>query len=347
MIWNPLHKKKNNFQIGIDIGTSSIKVVELVRPSGGNRAKLNNYGEFYAAGHKNAIQSRSLKILDSRVAEILKDVFTEAGISGKEAGISIPIFSSFSTLMTLPAMPDEELERAVRYEARKYIPVPINEVHFDWLKVDHLSTEKNFRILAVAVPNEIIEKYNRIAQLLNIKLTHIELETFSAARALLGKDQAPVLILDIGSRSTNISVVERGIVLQHHNIDVSGYSLTRVLSRGLLIDMQRAEALKRKNGVLPDGHAADLLYPLLDKIVVEIEKTLEEYVRQGGGKPMRIIMTGGSAEMPGLASYFQKSLKVKVEVGNPFNAIEVPKQLTNLLTKSSFEFTVAAGLALR
>ena len=344
MIWNPFHKK-NDYHLGIDIGTSSVKVVELSRKE--NKPKLTNYGAFYTVGQDNSIQSRSRKILDSQVVEILQQIFKEAGIVTREAAISIPIFSSFSTLMNLPAMPQDELEGAVRYEARKYIPVPITEVQFDWLKIDHLSDEKMFRILTVAVPNEVVEKYHRIAELLHIKLTHVELETFSAARALLGTDTSPVVVLDIGSRNTNMSVVEKGTVLVHHNIDVSGFSFTRILSRGLSIDMKRAEEMKRKNGILPDGQVAELLYPLIDKIVGEIEKTIEEYVRQGGGKAMRVVLNGGSASLPGLAAYLQKSLKVKVDIGNPFFAIEVPPLLVERLTKESPEFTVAAGLALR
>lgn len=345
MIWNPFKGRGENYQLGIDIGTSSIKVVELLLDGG--KVKLSNYGAFYTAGHQNAIQSRSLKMLDQQVANILKNIFQQAGITGKKASIAIPIFSSFSTLIHLPAMPQEELSKAVRYEARKYVPVPINEVQFDWMRVDHLSDEKSIKILTVAVPNELIEKYDRIAKLLGIELVNVELETFSAARSLVSGDSSPAMVLDVGSRNTNMSITEKGLVLVHHNLDVSGLSFTQVLSRGLSIDMNRAEELKRKNGLSAQGEISDLLRPLVDKIISEIEKTIEEYINQGGTKPMRIILNGGSAAMPGLSSYLQSALKIKVEKGNPFSNIEVPRELNETLAKDGPEFTVATGLALR
>ena len=179
MALNLFGKKKSAYRVGIDIGTSSIKVVELVRQ--GSAAALNNYAQFYTRGEYMSTKPGSFNILDSQIAESLKQTFQAANFNSRVVTVALPVFSSFSTLITLPAMSPEELEDAVRYEARKYIPVPISEVQFDWTQVAHLSTANSLKVLTVAVPNEIVEKYNRIAQMAGIEFENMELERFCAS----------------------------------------------------------------------------------------------------------------------------------------------------------------------
>ncbi|MDX1607603.1 MAG: type IV pilus assembly protein PilM [Candidatus Spechtbacterales bacterium] len=346
MIWNPFAKKSYKYKLGIDIGTSSLKVVELLQKGGD--IYLNNYAQFYSKANYITARSGSYNILDSQVASILNHLFSKAEFAGREAAMALPVFSSFSTIIDLPAMAEEELENAVRFEARKYIPLPIGEVQFDWAKVDHLSTSDRTKILTVAVPNEIVEKYNRIAELAGIELTNIELETFSAARALVDSDPDPVAILDIGARTTDVSIVDGGTVVMHHNIDSGGSKFIQVIARGMSIDHNRAKELKNRNGIQEaSGQVAELIRPSIDKIILEVEQLIEDYVREGGRKVARIILSGGEADMPGLVEYFNSSLGIKAEKGDPFRNIMVPPELEQFLGETGAEFTVAIGLALR
>jgi type IV pilus assembly protein PilM len=343
MIWNPFAGNQES-RIGIDIGTASIKVVELAYH--GEKATLRNYAQFSTDGDGNSIHYSALKILDTQVVEILKRMFEKAAIDVKEAAISIPLFSSFSTLIELPSVADDDLERAVRYEARKHIPVPLNEVQLDWLKVDHLSSPKSTRVLVVAVPTEIIQQYHNIAKALGLTLRHIELETFSAARALVRGDTKPVAVLDIGSRTTNLSIVEKGLVILHHNIDVSGFGFTRTLSRGLAVDLERADKLKRSEGLRSEGQVVSLVAPLVDKIIDGTKKIMDDYMHQRGSRVQTLILSGGSSAMPGLPEYLERGLGMKIALGDPFAGIIAPEPLEELL-KGASEFTVAVGLALR
>ncbi|MEX2145028.1 MAG: type IV pilus assembly protein PilM [Candidatus Spechtbacterales bacterium] len=346
MVLNPFAKKKSEYRVGIDIGTSSIKVVELLRQ--GNSAALNNYAQFFTKGEYMTTKPGSFNILDSQIAEILKQTFQAANFNSRTAIVALPVFSSFSTLINLPSMSPEELEDAVKYEARKYIPVPISEVQFDWTQVAHLSTADSLKILTVAVPNEIVEKYNRIAQAANVEFENMELETFSSARALIKDESVPAAILDVGSRTTNISIIDQGIVVLHHNIDTGGFALTRILARGMAIDPKRAEDIKINQGLeSPDGQVSELLQPFIDKIILELEQAMEDYIREGGRRPASVILTGGGGKMPGLSGYIQDSINIDTEYGDPFQKVQVPPPLQNILQSTSSNFSVAVGLALR
>ena len=127
MFWNPFQTRSKSV-LGIDVGTSSAKIVEATRQGG--EFILTNYGELINEGSVRAIHSASIKILDVQVAEIIRHILSEARITTREAVMGIPLFSSFSTLIDLPVMSEEELEKAVTYEARKYIPLPLSKVTF-------------------------------------------------------------------------------------------------------------------------------------------------------------------------------------------------------------------------
>ena len=346
-MWNPVRKKNKIYNLGIDIGTSSIKIVELLHD--GNTIKLNNYAQFFPKSDYIDSSSGSFNMLDFQIAESLKKILSEAHFVSEKAVMSLPVFSSFSTILELPAMSEIELKDAIGYEVRKYIPVPISEVQFDWVKIDALSNENKFKILTVAVPNEIIEKYNRIAQMVGINLTTMELETFSAARALVSQSsQENIAILDLGYRTTNISIVSDGVVIIHHNIDAGGGGITRSLSQAMSIDLQRAEEIKKTGGISDvEGNVSGILKNYIDKILTEVEQVFQNYIQEGGNKATKIILAGGGALTPGLLDYMKEIFSVEIEIANPFKAIEVPNQLKQKLEKESPGFTVAAGLALR
>lgn len=346
-MWNPFKKTRKVYNLGIDIGTSSIKIVELLHD--GSNIKLNNYAQFFAKGDYINTRSGSFNILDSQITNILKQMFLDAGFVAKNAVLALPVFSSFSTLITLPYMSKDELSSAVSFEIRKYIPVPIKEVQYDWMRVASLSNEKQTKILTVAIPNEIVERYNKIAQMTNINLSTMELETFSAARALIPKTHSGVTaILDIGARNTNVSIVDNGIVIMHHNIDSGGTHITQSLARGMLVDTKRAEELKRSNGIESnDQHLAELIKTPIDKILTEIQQVLENYIQEGGASAVELILIGGNAQIPGLVGYIKEFLKIEVKIGDPFINIEVPYALKAKLQDIGHSLAVAVGSALR
>jgi type IV pilus assembly protein PilM len=168
-------KKTPKSFLGIDIGTSSIKVVELGRK--GQTIKLINYGEVKTASLQKSpfriVERDGLLLSDREIAAAISAIFKEAGIESREANFSIPDFSSFFTTFELPPMSQKELESAVKYEARSYIPLPLSEIALDWTIIEGKVSDKtkgNLGILAVAIPNEVINQYQEIASLSGLQI---------------------------------------------------------------------------------------------------------------------------------------------------------------------------------
>lgn len=385
-------KSKKQRSLGIDIGTSSVKIVELEKSAG--KIELSNYGE-YKVGVGIAIQSSSVRLLSAQAADIIKEIIKEARIVSRNAAMSIPIFFGFSTVISLPRMSDAELKQAVEYEAKKYIPLPLSEVQFEWMRLESRrgntqnltrnnaetssSIQRNSasdsasvrdsgeaRILIVAVTNELINKYYEIAKLSGITLNYLELETFSLVRALVsarssrgsqtstttnvgGRTPAEgttpsSLIIDIGSRSTILAIVENGWPVLSRSLDVSGLEFSKVLSSSLGIDFNRADKLKKKNGIQA---GEGVLVPLIDNVLGEAKRIAEKYTRERKRAISEIILSGGSSRMSGFLEYVVKSIGRETVMGDPFRGIIYTKELDAALREVGPSFGVAVGLALR
>ncbi|MBI2635294.1 MAG: type IV pilus assembly protein PilM [Parcubacteria group bacterium] len=339
--------------LGVDIGTLSIKIIELSIENG--RPKLQNYGilENYSLSATNSVQGpptqKTQKIFGGEAVLMLRRLLKESGITAKEINMSMPIFSSFLTVMELPQMSEAEIKSAVQFEAKKYIPVSLDSVAIDWSLIGSNGSGK-ILILLVAIPRELINEYASVAGETNLKLLAVELETISAVRALMGNDPTPTVLVDMGSRDTTISIVDGGFLRISHSIETSGEDLTRVLSNNLNVSWRRAEEIKKENGLKTlDNNAqiAAVLIPLLDTVALAIKNIIEIYFTKTKKKIERLIIYGGAAKMPGLAEYFEGQLKIDVAAGDPFSRIAYPPNFKPIIDEIGHEFTVAAGLALR
>jgi len=357
-----LFRGKPKSCLGIDIGTSSIKVVQLKRSE--ERYKLETYGELQTYGYlerlNDPFQTKSLKMLESQVIEMTRRILEAAGISTKYAVISIPVFSSFTAVIDMPSMSRKELPQALSFEAKRHIPIPLSEVNMDWKIIGEAETGpskegkkdlKRFRILLVAVPKEVINKYLRIAQALGLRLLALELESFGYVRSLVGNDKSTCCILDFGARSTSITIVDKGFTQASHGLDIAGTELTKALSHGMGIGFKRAEVYKKERGLdhkeLAGKEAKDLLLTLIDKISFEIERTINAYQKETKNKITKLILSGGSGSLVGLKEYLEKKLKIDVGVGNPWSRTMYPSFLEPILKEIAPRFAVAIGLAMR
>ena len=345
--------------LGIDIGTSSIKIVELSSWAG--RIKLENYGEISAeAIYQKPFRTfeKSTLLLSSQdISRAIKAVIEETKIKSRECIFSIPDFSSFFTNIELPPMSPEEIPEAVRAEARYHIPVPLSEVTLDWQLIeggiqDFKSTK--LKVIVVTVPNEIINQYKNIASILNLELFALEAEVFGLMRSLIEKEEKRLVgLIDIGDRSTTCSIFEKRILKTSHSFDLSGSDLTERIAKGLGIDYKTAENLKRKYGILssqlePEGkNIRQILIPLIDLIIGEVEKIFKNFSWKEGEEVKRIVLAGGSAFLPGLAEYFRDYFKNEVEIANPFSRTIFPPILEKTLKEMGPSYAIAVGLALR
>lgn len=358
-----LFKKKGKSSVGIDIGTSSIKVVQLKRSEG--RYKLETYGELQTYGYlerlNDPFQSKSLKMLESQVIEMTKRIIKESGISTKRAVISIPVFSSFIVVIDMPPMLEKELFQALSFEAKRHIPIPLSEAKIDWKIIDREKAgsskdkRKNvfkFRVLLVVVPKEVISKYLRIVKALELKLLALELESFSYIRSLMGNDQSAACVLDFGARSTSFTIIDKGFIQASHSLDIAGTELTRTLSHGIGVSFQRAELYKKERGLKfqepgSEREAKEILLTLIDKIVLEVERLIKSYQVETKRRVTKLILSGGSGNLVGLEEYLEKRLKTDVITGDPWARVSYPPFLEPVLKEIAPRFAVAVGLAMR
>ena len=361
MIWNPF-KISPKGSLGIDVGTSSVKIVELSK--WGKKKKLENYGEMRAEALYGkpfrTFEKSTLNVSDQDVARDISAILKEAGVKTKKAYFSIPDFSTFFTTFNLPAMTEEELFQAVKYEARQHIPLPLSEVTLDWQVIEKETANQkptSFKILLVAVPNEVISQYQKIAKSAGLELLALEAEVFGLARASvknqdpsLGrlKEKSVIILVDIGAQSTTISIVDGEVLKISHSFDTSGNDLTNIISKGFNVDYGKAEELKIKYGLLSSKmDIRESIIPLIDLILSEVKKVSHGFFQVEQKETQKIILAGGSALLPDLADYFSKNLNTPVEIASPFSSIYCPPVLEGTLKKMGPSYTIAVGTALK
>ena len=343
--------------LGIDIGSSVIKIVELSRI--GERIKLEGYGEIKAEAiydkpfrtfEKNTISFQTMDI-----ARAVAGVIDEAKMSSKKAVFSIPDFSTFYTTFELPPMSSQELPQAIRFQARQQIPVPLNEVSLDWQIIQGQASDRhgpNIKILLVAVPNEIINQYREIARIADLDLIALEAEVFGFLRAADPDRTKVVAIIDIGAQSTTCSIVDKGMLKLSRSFEPAANEITEVLSKALQIDFKEAQALREKYGLLPDQdpekqNIREVISTILDAILAEAGKTIQGFSLVENKIPENVVLAGGVVLTPGLKEYFAEKLGRKVEIVDSFINVFYPPILEKTLKGLSPSYAIAVGTAMR
>jgi type IV pilus assembly protein PilM len=359
MIFN-LFKPKS--KLGIDIGTSSIKIVELSQKSG--RFTLENNGFFEIKGTKgDTPETQSiLKLPDQEIVWGIKEALRKSKIRARDTVTSVPSFSTFATVIEMPYLTEDDLAKAIPFEARKYIPIPLDEVVLDWSIVgivdggsQALPTREvrpkgtNVEVFIAAVPKDETARYQRIMQSAGLNLVALELENAAIVRALLGNDLSTTAIVNIGGRSTSIVVVGKGYERLSHNYEVGGFEITKSIMRSLNINVEKAEDLKRKLGLIESNEniIKESMLSLIDMIIFETKKTITSYEESKGQKISRVVLVGGLSNMPNFVPYFKQRLGREVFVGNVFSRTLFPQELTPIAQELSNNFAVAVGLAMR
>jgi len=356
-----LKSKKNRF-LGVDFGTSSIKVVELLYKD--QKVSLENYGIADLDWFNNLKQQSDLKDLpyEQKLNSALKKLLEKMHLTSGMAYVSIPGFSGLITILDLLDMPDEELAKAIKFEAQKYIPSSLDEVVMSWEVIEHINNNNlplgqaagnsegnKMRVLLVAAPKKDIEHYNRLVSDTKLKVEAVELETFSIVRSLVGDDSNGIfLIIDIGARATNIILVEKGTVLVNRNIDAGGNEITTAISDSMSISKQRAENFKKGEKDLLNSKESYLVIPILEFITSESKRILNAYkLKNRDVRIDGVLLSGGTSKMKGLEEYFTSSLGTTVTLGNPWRKIAAEGENALLIKNLGTSFSVAIGLALR
>ncbi len=352
MLFSPF---KSKAKLGIDIGTASIKIVELDKRS--ERFALTNYGifEFKGATADSAGQN-ILKLPDDEIIWGIKEVLKKGKINSKDVVASIPSFSTFDTVIEMPYLSEDELAKAIPFEAKKYVPLPLSEVILDWSIIDvskqnpaAATRNPTVEIFLAAVPKDETLRYQSIMKGVGLNLRALELENSALIRSLLGNDLASTAIINIGGRSTSIIIVNKGYERLSHNYEVGGFEITRSIARSLNVGIQKAEDLKKSYGLKPDDEniVMQAMSSLVDMMAFETKRTITTYEESKGEKVARILLTGGLANMPHFMDYFKKKLGRDVIIGNALARVIQPGGIEKIASELSSTFAVSIGLAMR
>jgi len=312
---------KPNAYLGVDIGTTSIKVVELSGSK--NNATLSNYALLESFGHferaNNVIQANAVKISEKETTALLKILLKKMKFKTQLAVASIPSFASFVTLIELPSMSVEETNKTMAFQIRQNIPLPLTEIAVDWIRVGQRQDENGFekqQILLVAIPNETIARYKSVFKNAGLSLRALEIENLAYARSTVGGDPTPTLVADIGARSTSVSIIEEGFLKSSVQFDYAGDSLTQAIVKGLGIGYRRAEELKKQRGIMGgvgEYELSTLEIPFVDVIIDGVVKAKTGFESSFSSSIQRILLVGGGAQLLGLDKYFENKSAVRTE----------------------------------
>ena len=294
-----------------------------------------------------------------KYANTIKTICRTSRITAKTAVVSLPVSSVFHAVVTLPIVKKEELDHLVKAEVKKLLPMALEEMALDYQALKGLPEDKSQRVLVNAVPHKLIEFYSKVFQRAGLSLEALEPESTALARALIGHDSAVSIIIDIGSERTNFFIVDQGMPITHQSIESGGDKIDKILQNILGIERDLVEQVKHdlfdflsatSNNILSEQKWLDILMPVVDPILKEIEVSLELYLRQTGNegkRPEKIILTGGMGLMPFLAKYIQEKFKIKCYVGDSWARIVYQEGLKPVLRQIAPRMSVAIGLAMR
>jgi type IV pilus assembly protein PilM len=355
---------KSETFLGIDFGMQSIKAVELKLVK--DKPQLLNYAYVNVTADKEAPDEYNkdhAKLLKDALDQLLKEMKPLS----KQAIVAIPSFNGLVTVVDFPRMSEKEVAEAIKFESRKYIPASLDEVNISWEiiedktnkdsdkdnkknKKDKKDRSKNkyeksetMRVVLVAAPKSEVKYYDELFKDVNISIATLELESFSLVRSVVGNTKGRFLVVDMGAKTTNIVLVENGIVYVNRSVDVGGVNVTNAIMQSMNISRDRAIELKEGGENLFTG-VTKIKFSSLNYIANEIARVLNS---QKSDKIESMILCGGSAQLMGLPEYMASITKLPVTLGNALSRVVYDEKKSGYIKEKNGQFAVAIGLALR
>lgn len=372
--------------IGVEVGTSAIKVVSL-KP--GSPPIL----EHAVMTPTPAGATRDGQVVEpQRVAEALRALLDQHGITTKHAVTVIPNQQAVTRNIMVPKLPKKELVTAIPFEAERYIPYPIDDVCLDFDTLDDPESlpadAEQMEVVIAAAPNDAVMRQMEVLQLAGLQPVIIDLKAFATLRALRGnllgehltrntltgsnytESNEVALVVEIGASNTLITLVRGDRILMTRNINVAADDFTTTLQQAFDLDFAAAEEVKlgyamattptedeesllnfdKTREQYSPARVFEVIRPTLGELITEIRRSLEFYRVQAGDVNVdRIFLAGGGAKMRGLATAVSEALGFKVEVASPWLTVQTDQASVDAGYLQAYgpEFTVPLGLALR
>ena len=337
--------------IGLDLGSHSFRAVELERKK--NESTLLKFGEY--ENPKLNFRSDSKDDINAYVGA-LKGFFTEIGFDTPNVVVSLDESHVYMKTIKVPKMSDKDLKNSINFEAEHEIPLPLSEVTLSYQKMDIDMEKGKMNVQLVAAKKAVLDRYVDITKKAKLVPRAIEPETLALGRVLGDSVSSPMgtIIVDIGYSNTLIIIVYGGFVRFTRSVLVGGDVITRAIQQGLSLDYAQADEYKKVYGMDPqqvEGKIFETAKPIMDNIITEVKRAAIFFTKKTSNVLMkRVILVGGTAQMPGLLSYMANNLDLEVELANPFKNISISDKLEGnkkMLLEKGPTYAAAVGLALK
>src|SRR3989344_721116 len=334
---------------GLDIGSTSIKVAYL-RQEGGNFI-LDSIATSPFAGK--GLASESLADLQE-LSNTIKSLLESSNIRIINAALSIAEGQVYTKVIEMPDLSEQELAAALKFELEQYVPLPLDQARTDWeiLSKNEKDGKKTMDVMLVAAPLKKLEKYEKLMKMTGLIPDVIETEIVSVHRSLLPTLSVSDsnMLVHIGASDTSVSLLYKGAIKAVFASDVGGSAISRAISLELGIDINQADTYKKAYGLSSDvfvGKIGHALSPILESVVADIKKTIFSYKEKNNNEEIKqIILSGGTALLPGINAYFTNQIGTQVVTGNCFTAYNI-KNVPKEIVVDAPAYNVVIGLALR
>lgn len=336
--------------LGLDIGSHSIKLIEV--GFSGNTKTLLAAGSIPTP--PKALQS-TLEADHQAVAQAIKQLIKETGARSNSVAIALPESQVFTRVIEVPALSAHELSSAITWEAEQYIPLPLDQVNMDYsiLRDAKATGTDKMDVLLVACPKTLLEKYLSIIEMAELIPLAAETEIIASSRALVSSVATvknAVLLVSLGAQTTDLAIVKNGVLAFTRSIAAGGEALSRALVSGLDFSANQAEEFKRTYGLEQDklqGKIVTAVKPIMDTITGEMKRALAYYAeKHKDDRVETIVLSGGTAKLPGMVVYIAQSVGVEAQLANPWVGITREPRF-RVLDGEGPTFAVACGLSLR
>ncbi len=346
-----LKRKQTKGLIGVDISSTSVKVLELTQSNG--RYWVENYARIELP--EGSVVEKNITNVEA-VAEALEQALDKSDIRVVNAAIAVPSSLVISKVIEMDAdMNDDEREVQLRMDAEQYIPFPLDEANLDFAVLqDQLPNLNRVNVVLVATRTENVDSRVEVLETAGLTPKVVDTEGFALERAVqliadtLTVGVNTIGLLDIGHSTTTFTVLQKGKIVYSREQSFGGKQLTQQIQNHYGIDFKDANQAKIENR-LPDDYEAEVLTPFLDQIEQQTSRALQFFQSSSNvGDIDHLLLAGGTANLPNLARKLQGALGYRVTIANPFLQMSMSSSIdAKKLEQDAASLLVACGLALR
>lgn len=340
----------NKKTFGLDIGATSLKLVWLDKEPRGFILKAALIAPVPPKG-----MLSEAPLDEEEMAQALAKAVQTAGVQARKVNIALPENQVYTKVLEMPLLSDKEIAAAIYWEAEQYIPVPLSNIKLVWDVLKRPAANnpaEKMQVLMVGAPTLLVNKYQKIITMAGLEINAMETEILATIRSLVSAGNFPTsLIVNIGAISTSIAIVKSGTIIFTYSMSIGGAAINRAIATDFNLTPQQAEEYKRVYGVSGKslgGKIGKSTEPILNSILTEIKKSIAFYEQKykDGDKIRQIILSGGTAKLPGIELFFAQNSGIETAIANPWKAL-VSQQIPKEVLQNSSDYPIAVGLAMR